>query len=626
MHTPHSFPELEALPEALAEKTRTLLGTNNWMGLALHLPLRFEDRSTIAAMDSLSAGQKVNLTGTVVAQEEVRAPRKQFKVWVEDGDSRLLLRWMHVYPGLAAKMPLGAQLKISGQIRQGFNTLEIVHPTITRLASSTLSSSEHCAPQHNPVSNTNAPIGILEPVYPSSATLKQADWKRWMRQLPAACYEDTLPASALKRLKLPDWNTALHTLHGQASPQSLAALNSRTHPAWARIKFDELLAQQLLFKQFRAQKLRDTAPPLSGSHACTTPQTDTLKQRFLKLLGFQLTQAQHRAIAEIESDLALPHPMQRLLQGDVGSGKTVVAMMACLHAIESGTQATFLAPTEVLAAQHHFKLKALCDQLGIRCALLQGSLKKKEKTSVLQAMAHGELDLVIGTHALVQDNVEFSNLGLVIVDEQHRFGVAQRLKIINKSRHGTVAHQLMMSATPIPRTLAQTCLADLQVSNLDEKPPGRKPIVTKLLSDKKRDQLIAAMEHEIAQGQQVYWVCPLIEESEKLDLQAAQATFELLEQALPNARVGLLHGKQDSKTKQDTMARFAQGELDLLVSTTVIEVGVDVSNASLMVIDQAERFGLAQLHQLRGRVGRGSVQSVCVLVYGAPLSYTAKCA
>ena len=338
----------------------------------------------------------------------------------------------------------------------------------------------------------------------------------------------------------------------------------------------------------------------------------------------KLTGAQERSCREIFEDLAQTYPMQRLLQGDVGSGKTLVAALACLRAIENGKQAAILAPTEVLAAQHHHKLTPLFEAVGVRCAKLQGAMKKSEKDRTLQALAAGEIDVVIGTHALVQDHVAFKALALVVVDEQHRFGVAQRLSLIAKASDGHLAHQLMMSATPIPRTLAQTYLSDLAVSNLDEKPPGRKPIITKLLSQKKREQLIAAIEGEIEKGQQAYWVCPLIEESETLDLQAAQATYTDLCEQLPNRRIGLLHGKQDNKLKQATMAAFAAGDLDLLVSTTVIEVGVDVGNASLMVIDQAERFGLAQLHQLRGRVGRGSVQSICVLLYGGPLSNTSK--
>ncbi|WP_334120212.1 ATP-dependent DNA helicase RecG, partial [Limnobacter sp.] len=468
-----------------------------------------------------------------------------------------------------------------------------------------------------PISPSPAADAVLEPVYPSTGQLKQSDWHRWMKKLPTACFIDTLPASLCKKYKLLEWPKALQTLHGQAKPDELYDLNLRTHPAWTRVKVDEMLAQQLLLREYRQQRTQEKASVLNPGKA-------GLVKKFIRQLPFKLTGAQERSCREIFDDLTQPYPMQRLLQGDVGSGKTLVAALACLRAIENGKQAAILAPTEVLAAQHHHKLTPLFEAVGVRCAKLQGAMKKSEKDRTLAALAAGEIDVVIGTHALVQHHVEFKSLALVVVDEQHRFGVAQRLSLIAKASNGHLAHQLMMSATPIPRTLAQTYLSDLAVSSLDEKPPGRKPIITKLLSQKKREQLITAIEGEIEKGQQAYWVCPLIEESETLDLQAAQATYADLCGQLPKRRIGLLHGKQDNKLKQATMAAFTAGDLDLLVSTTVIEVGVDVGNASLMVIDQAERFGLAQLHQLRGRVGRGSVQSVCVLLYGGPLSNTSK--
>ena len=586
------------------------------MGLALHLPLRFEDKASITAMDALAVGQKVNLLATVVGSEVQYHPRKQLRVWVEDGDTTLLLRWLHFYPGLQQKLSEGTRIQVSGQIRQGFGTFEMVHPTVKIAPAGALADSSRTEPHaesHQSVSSN----AVLEPVYPSTGQLKQSDWHRWMKKLPQACFIDTLPANLCKKHKLMPWPAALQTLHGQAKPAELYDLNLRTHPAWTRVKVDELLAQQLLLREYRQQRTQEKASALKAAKA-------GLVKKFISQLPFKLTGAQERSCREIFEDLAQTYPMQRLLQGDVGSGKTLVAALACLRAIENGKQAAILAPTEVLAAQHHHKLTPLFEAVGVRCAKLQGAMKKSEKDRTLQALAAGEIDVVIGTHALVQDHVAFKALALVVVDEQHRFGVAQRLSLIAKASDGHLAHQLMMSATPIPRTLAQTYLSDLAVSNLDEKPPGRKPIITKLLSQKKREQLIAAIEGEIEKGQQAYWVCPLIEESETLDLQAAQATYTDLCEQLPNRRIGLLHGKQDNKLKQATMAAFAAGDLDLLVSTTVIEVGVDVGNASLMVIDQAERFGLAQLHQLRGRVGRGSVQSVCVLLYGGPLSNTSK--
>ena len=586
------------------------------MGLALHLPLRFEDKASITAMDALAVGQKVNLLATVVGSEVQYHPRKQLRVWVEDGDTTLLLRWLHFYPGLQQKLSEGTRIQVSGQIRQGFGTFEMVHPTVKIAPAGALADSSRTEP-HAESHQSLSSNAVLEPVYPSTGQLKQSDWHRWMKKLPQACFIDTLPANLCKKYKLMPWPAALQTLHGQAKPAELYDLNLRTHPAWTRVKVDELLAQQLLLREYRQQRTQEKASALKAAKA-------GLVKKFISQLPFKLTGAQERSCREIFEDLAQPYPMQRLLQGDVGSGKTLVAALACLRAIENGKQAAILAPTEVLAAQHHHKLTPLFEAVGVRCAKLQGAMKKSEKDRTLQALAAGEIDVVIGTHALVQDHVAFKALALVVVDEQHRFGVAQRLSLIAKASDGHLAHQLMMSATPIPRTLAQTYLSDLAVSSLDEKPPGRKPIITKLLSQKKREQLIAAIEGEIEKGQQAYWVCPLIEESETLDLQAAQATYTDLCEQLPNRRIGLLHGKQDNKLKQATMAAFAAGDLDLLVSTTVIEVGVDVGNASLMVIDQAERFGLAQLHQLRGRVGRGSVQSVCVLLYGGPLSNTSK--
>ena len=608
------FEELLPLPVTISEAVASLLTAPHWMGLALHLPIRFEDKASITAMDSLQVGQKVNLLATVVGTEVQYHPRKQLRVWVEDGDNTLLLRWLHFYPGLQQKLSEGTRIQVSGQIRQGYGTFEMVHPTVKIAPPGTLNDNT------NPTSQPTSVNAVLEPVYPSTGQLKQSDWHRWMKKLPAACFIDTLPGNLCEKYKLLPWSVALETLHGQAKPEELYNLNVRTHPAWTRVKVDELLAQQLLLREYRQQRTQERASALKA------PKTkkNNLLQQFMAQLPFKLTGAQEHACREIFEDLANPYPMQRLLQGDVGSGKTLVAAMACLRAIENGKQAAILAPTEVLAAQHHHKLTPLFDAVGVRCAKLQGAMKKSEKDRILKALATGEVDVIIGTHALVQDHVEFKALALVVVDEQHRFGVAQRLSLIAKANNGHLAHQLMMSATPIPRTLAQTYLSDLSVSNLDEKPPGRKPIITKLLSQKKRNQLISAIELEIEKGQQVYWVCPLIEESETLDLQAAQVTYTDLCEQLPTRRIGLLHGKQDNKLKQTTMAAFATGELDLLVSTTVIEVGVDVGNASLMVIDQAERFGLAQLHQLRGRVGRGSVQSVCVLLYGGPLSNTSK--
>ncbi|MDP2156049.1 MAG: ATP-dependent DNA helicase RecG, partial [Sulfuricella sp.] len=393
----------------------------------------------------------------------------------------------------------------------------------------------------------------------------------------------------------------------------LALLAERTHPSWQRLKFDELLAQQLSMHQHYRRRRAQSAAPM--------PPRQHLTRALLAALPFPLTRAQQRVMAEIAGDLAKPHPMQRLLQGDVGSGKTVVAALAALQAIENGFQAAIMAPTEILAEQHYQKLSAWLAPLGLRVVWLAASLPKKEKQAALTAVAEGDAQLAIGTHALFQDQVVFRNLGLAIIDEQHRFGVHQRLALRQK---GAQPHQLMMSATPIPRTLSMSYYADLDVSVIDELPPGRTPVVTKLVGDRRRDEVVARVREACLNGRQAYWVCPLIEESEKLQLQTALETFETLTATVPELKVGLVHGRLHARDKAATMAAFKAGEIQLLVATTVIEVGVDVPNASLMVIEHAERFGLSQLHQLRGRVGRGAAKSACILLYQTPLSETAR--
>lgn len=406
-------------------------------------------------------------------------------------------------------------------------------------------------------------------------------------------------------------------LHNPPPDVSVEALQARTHPAWQRIKFDELLAQQLSMRLHYRQRRSHAAPALA--------QKNKLAKLLLKQLAFELTAAQIKVSAEISQDLAASHPMQRLLQGDVGSGKTIVAALAALQAIENGFQAALMAPTEILAEQHFQKLSAWFDPLGIQVVWLSGSQKKKQKQAALDDIVLGTAQLAVGTHALFQDQVVFHQLGLAIVDEQHRFGVHQRLALRMKGTlSNTVPHQLMMSATPIPRTLSMSYFADLDVSIIDELPPGRAPIVTKLIADNRRDEIIARIQHACQQGKQVYWVCPLIEESETLQLQTAMETYENLSQIFPDLSVGLVHGRLATQDKTAVMASFKQGEIQLLVATTVIEVGVDVPNASLMVIENAERMGLSQLHQLRGRVGRGSEASICILLFQQPLSEIAR--
>ena len=424
---------------------------------------------------------------------------------------------------------------------------------------------------------------------------------------------DTLPDALLGRLKLPHLAESLRLLHAPPPSLSVQQLSDGALPAWQRLKFDELLAQQLSMRLARQKRISGQAAPLTGN--------GTLSQPLLNALPFALTRAQEKALAEIRQDMAQTFPMHRLLQGDVGSGKTIVAALAALAAVEAGAQVAVMAPTEILAEQHFINFKQWFDPLGLDIAWLSGSQRKKAKDEAKAQLSDGLVKIAVGTHALFQDDVAFQNLGLVIVDEQHRFGVAQRLALKNKGRD---VHQLMMSATPIPRTLAMSFFADLDVSLIDELPPGRTPIQTRLVNSLRRAEVEGYLLNICRKGQQAYWVCPLIEESETLQLQTAAETLEQLQTALPELNIGLVHGRMKAAEKAAVMAEFAAGRLNVLVATTVIEVGVDVPNAALMVIEHAERMGLAQLHQLRGRVGRGAAKSVCVLLFAEPLSELAK--
>jgi ATP-dependent DNA helicase RecG len=461
----------------------------------------------------------------------------------------------------------------------------------------------------------DAPVSkTLTPVYPTTAGLSQASLQRLTREaLAAGDLGDTLPPPLLGELRLPGFRESVGFLHHPPPAAEQAALQNRTHPAWRRVKFDELLAQQLSLRHAYRERRKKSSIVL--------PRGAPRVARLLKSLPFRLTRAQERVWGEIGADLAIPHPMQRLLQGDVGSGKTVIAALAALQCIDGGCQAAFMAPTEILAEQHYRKLAHWLEPLGVSIAWLSGSLKKKAKQAAAEAVASGAAALAIGTHALIEDNVEFAKLGLAIVDEQHRFGVGQRVKLRQK---GVSPHQLMMSATPIPRTLSMSYYADLDVSVLDEMPPGRKPVVTKLVSESRRDEVVGRVRGACMSGRQAYWVCPLIEESEALQLKTAIETHRAIAKTFPELEVGLVHGRLGAAEKAAVMEGFVAGRVQLLVATTVIEVGVDVPNASLMVIEHAERFGLSQLHQLRGRIGRGADESVCILLYQSPLSETAR--
>ncbi|CAB3777089.1 ATP-dependent DNA helicase RecG [Pararobbsia alpina] len=649
-----------AASETTADKL-VRMGLARDIDLALHLPMRYEDETELTPVGELLPGQAAQVEGVVVDNEITFRPRRQMIVKiVDDLQDVLTLRFLNFYGSQTKQLAVGARVRARGDARGGFFGMEMVHPAYRIVA------------EGDPLPQ------VLTPVYPSTAGITQAYLRKSIeRALARTPLPEILPepvsAEYLVPMKVPALAQAVRTLHHPDAHEDENALMDGSHPAWLRIKFDELLAQQLSLQRAHETRRARSAPLL------TRRRNDpaSLVARFEQALPFALTGAQQRVWAEIGTELEAAHPMQRLLQGDVGSGKTIVAALAAAQAIDAGYQAALMAPTEILAEQHARKLRGWLEPLGVQVAWLAGSLKAREKRAAVEAAASGAAQLVIGTHALVQDTVDFARLGLVIVDEQHRFGVAQRLALRAKAKATNAAanslvpadtgsaideglragapvsgkqmpagtghsgsgtapapaavvdqafqpHQLMMSATPIPRTLAMTYYADLDVSTLDELPPGRTPVLTKLVSDARRDEVIARVRQAALAGRQVYWVCPLIEESEALQLQTAVDTYATLAAALPELQVGLVHGRLPPAEKASVMDGFTENRIQLLVATTVIEVGVDVPNASLMVIEHAERFGLAQLHQLRGRVGRGSAASVCVLMYATPLGQTAR--
>jgi len=584
------------------------LGLTSQAALLTHLPLRYEDETRLTAVRDVREGVPAQVQVEVVECSVQFRPRRQLLVRVRDvsdDGEEATLRFLNFYPSQQKQMEAGARLRVFGEARVGFAGVEFVHPRVKRI-------------------DDDVPLPTaLTPVYPTTAGLAQAALRTLIeRALAHENLDDTLPEPLRARYRLAPFADSLRTLHHPPPNTPLAVLENRSHPAWQRMKFDELLAQQISLRKAYAARRAQDAPALAAR--------DTLTHALLERLPFRLTGAQQRAWQEIAHDLAGTHPMQRLLQGDVGSGKTIVAALAMLRAAEHGAQAALMAPTEILAEQHFRKLAAWLEPLGLEVAWLSGSLKKSLKRAMVERLQSGELLLAVGTHALIEDAVDFPNLALAVVDEQHRFGVRQRLALREKGsevEHGVrraSPHQLMMSATPIPRTLAMSFYADLDVSVLDELPPGRTPVVTKLVSEARRDEVIGRVRDACASGRQAYWVCPLIEESETLELKTAIETYERLQGELSELSIGLVHGRLKADEKAQVMEAFVAGRIDLLVATTVIEVGVDVPNASLMVIEHAERFGLSQLHQLRGRVGRGSAQSACILLYAHPLGETAR--
>jgi ATP-dependent DNA helicase RecG len=607
---------------SLVQRALRKLGLVRDIDFALYLPMRYEDETRVVRLADTRDGDMAQVEGVVTECEVVFRPRRQLIATIDDGSDTCELRFFNFYPSQHKQLAVGAKVRVRGEMRGGFVGRQMMHPTVK-------------------AAGTALP-NALTPVYSTVAGLAQPVLRREVRSgLARAVLDETIPVQIGLRGAW-DLRASLSFLHYPTPDVSMAALEDHSHPAWQRIKAEELLAQQLSQLQARLERAAQRAPVLPSS---AEPVATSLHAQLMAVLPFGLTGAQQRVGEEITADLGRPIPMHRLLQGDVGSGKTVVAALAAARCIDAGFQCALMAPTEILAAQHFGKLVGWLDPLlaerGLRVAWLTGSQKKKERDEMSAAVESGQAALVIGTHAVISEKVRFKKLALAIIDEQHRFGVAQRLALRGKAGGGPSSppeaaprppggeasglgrpgaglepHLLMMSATPIPRTLAMSYYADLDVSTLDELPPGRTPIVTKLVADHRRDEVIDRIQSQIAQGRQVYWVCPLIEESEAVDLRNATETREELAGTLGEpVHVGLLHSRMPTAEKQAVMAAFTANEIQVLVSTTVIEVGVDVPNASLMVIEHAERFGLSQLHQLRGRVGRGAAASACVLLY-----------
>jgi ATP-dependent DNA helicase RecG len=595
---------LRGVGSALAA-TLERLGLHTVQDVLFHLPMRYEDRTRVVPIGTLRPGDRAVIEGEVQLAEVVFRRRRALLCRIADGSGSLTLRFFHFSAAQQEALARGARLRCFGEVRPGPAGLEIVHPEYRKLA-----------PGASGLADES-----LTPVYPTTEGVQQGRMRMLtglaLAQLAGGGLRDWLTPQAPGSAGLPSLESAVRYVHRPPPDADIELLNAGRHPAQRRLAFEELLAHQLSLRLLRQAADRDDAWPL--------PARGTQVERLLMTLPFSLTGAQLRAWEEIARDLDRPHPMMRLVQGDVGSGKTVVAALAALRAVEHGMQAAVMAPTELLAEQHARNFLGWLEPLGVRVGLLTGRLAGRTRAAVSQDIAQGAVQVAVGTHALFQEGVEFARLALVIVDEQHRFGVHQRVQLREKGRSdGRYPHQLVMTATPIPRTLAMTAYADLDVSVIDELPPGRSPVRTVVLPDSRRDEVVARIDAACRAGRQAYWVCPLIEESETVRHQAAEDTAAALAAALPDVRIGLVHGRMSGARKESVMGAFKEGRLDLLVATTVIEVGVDVPNASLMVIENAERMGLSQLHQLRGRVGRGPVESTCVLLYAPPLTPIAR--
>ena len=597
-----SVTRLKGVGPRVAERLRKL-GIQTLQDVLFHFPLRYEDRTRLVPIGSLRAGDQVMIEATVDLTEVKFQGRRALLSRISDGTGSLTLRLFHFGAAQQNLLARGARVRCFGEVRRGRNTLEMIHPEFTRLDPDEVSE----------VDNT------LTPIYSTTEGVHQLTLRKLAEQALEYLTKvrECLPAAVLEEHDMMSLQEAVACLHRPPVDVAMSMLDAGEHPAQARLAFEELIAHHISLRQLRLASQQEAAYAMAGA--------GELVKQFLAQLPFKLTAAQQRVNDEIYHDMSQASPMQRLVQGDVGSGKTVVAACAALHAIESGLQVAVMAPTELLAEQHFKNFATWLEPLGIQPAWLAGSVKGRPRQALLQKLAEGEVSILIGTHALFQDDVMFSQLGLVIIDEQHRFGVHQRMALRDKGRDGGRSpHQLIMTATPIPRTLAMTFYADLDSSVIDELPPGRTPVTTVVIPDNRRAEVVQRVHDACAQQRQIYWVCTLIEESESLQCQAAEDTAQQLAEALPDVRIGLVHGRMKASEKETIMAAFKQRKLDLLVATTVIEVGVDVPNATLMVIENAERLGLSQLHQLRGRVGRGAERSSCVLLYRSPLSRQAR--
>jgi ATP-dependent DNA helicase RecG len=588
---------------ALAEKLARL-GVTQVQDLLFVLPLRYEDRTHVESIGALFPGKRFVVEGEVQLTEITFRRRRQLLCRISDGSGFLTLRFFYFSAAQQNGLARGTRIRCFGEVRRGPSGLEMVHPEYRRVAQDPAPLEETLTPIYS--STEGVPQGRLR------ALIDQA-----FQDLDRAAVRDWIPAHVVESLGLPSLKEALSFVHRPPREAQLCVLDAGRHPAQRRLAFEELLAHHLSLTLIKHEAQTEPASVLDDR--------ENLGPQFISSLPFPLTRAQARALQDVNADLSVNRPMVRLLQGDVGCGKTVVAAAAAARAAGSGLQVAMMAPTELLAEQHFRNFEAWFRPLGLPVALVSGSVSARTRRSALEAIASGEVRIAVGTHALFQEGIDFKQLALVIVDEQHRFGVQQRMRLQEKGRKdGRFPHQLIMTATPIPRTLAMTAYADLDISVIDELPPGRTPVKTVVIPEQKRDAVVARIVEACREGRQAYWVCPLIEESEELRSQAAEETAAALAEALPGVRVGLVHGRMPSAKKDEAMLAFKNGKIQLLVATTVIEVGVDVPNSTLMVIENAERMGLAQLHQLRGRVGRGSAASTCVLLYRGPLSQLAR--